>query len=329
MEYKMTKHLQKEERIKLQALLCIGQSIDQIARHLGRHRSTIYREISRPGACDEDYDAETYHRQARSNMTRNQEDSSPSEETIKLIEQLIIQKQWSPEQISNWLKINKDESVSHTWIYQHIAKDRTEEGELSNHLRRGGRSYNKGPVEYKGKIKNRISIEHRPDVVQARNRLGDYEIDLIVGAKNKGAILTAVDRASRECIIKKLQNKSAAEIESVVVDALKHKVKTITSDNGNEFANHRNIAEKVEADYFFANPYASYERGSIENLNGLIRQYIPKGSDLDAVDQEQLNVIADKLNNRPRKILHFLSPLEYTSKYSQMQKNLDVSHLRV
>ena len=325
----MSKHLQKEERIKLQTLLSIGQSIDQIAKHLGRHRSTIYREISRPGVCDKDYNAEAYHLQARSNMTRNQEDSSPSRETIELIEQLIIQKQWSPEQISNWLKLTRDESVSHTWIYQHIAKDRTDGGELSNHLRRGGRAYNKGRVEYKGKIKNRVSIDHRPDVVQARNRLGDYEIDLIIGAKNKGAILTAVDRVSRECMIKKLQNKSALEIESIVVDALKNRAKTITSDNGNEFANHQNIANKVNADYYFANPYASYERGSIENLNGLIRQYIPKGSDLDAVDQDQLNIIAGKLNNRPRKILNFLSPLEYTSKYITMQKNLDLSHLRV
>jgi len=325
----MSKHLQKEERIKLQTLLSIGQSIDQIALHLGRHRSTIYREISRSGARDKDYDAEIYHLQARSNMIRNQEDNNPSRETIEWIEQLIIQKQWSPEQISNWLKLNKDESVSHTWIYQHIAKDKNKGGELNNHLRRGGRFYSKGPVEYKGKIRNRVSIDHRPDIVQARNRLGDYEIDLIVGAKNKGAILTAIDRSSRECIIKKLHNKSALETELAVVEALKDKAKTITSDNGNEFANHQNIANKVDADYYFANPYASYERGSIENLNGLIRQYIPKGSDLDAIDQDQLDIIEDKLNNRPRKILNFLSPIEYTNKYNNLQKNLDLSHLRV
>lgn len=325
----MSKHIQKEERVTIQTLLAVGQSIDNIAKHLGRHRSTIYREMSRAGVCSNDYDAELYHQQARSNMIRNQENNNPNAETVVLIEQLIIQKQWSPEQISNWLKLNKDESVSHTWIYQHIAKDRIWGGELSNHLRRGGRPYSKGPVEYKGKIKNRISIDNRPDIVQARNRLGDYEIDLIVGAKNKGAILTAVDRASRECMITKLQNKSALAIEFAVVEALRNKAKTITSDNGNEFTNHQNIAQKVNADYYFANPYASYERGSIENLNGLIRQYIPKGSDLDAIEQDQLDIIADKLNNRPRKILNFLSPLEYTSKYNTMQKNLDLSHLRV
>ena len=325
----MSKHIQKEERIKIQTLISIGQSIDQIAKHLGRHRSTIYREISRPGICEMAYDAETYHQQARTNMIRNRDSSNPSTETVELVEQLIIQKQWSPEQISNWLKLNKQESVSHTWIYRYVAKDRAEGGELSNHLRRGGRSYHKGQMEYKGKIKNRVSIDHRPEVVQARNRLGDYEIDLIVGAKNKGAILTGVDRASRECIIKKLQNKSAVEIESVVVDALKNKAKTITSDNGNEFTNHQNITQKLKADYYFSNPYASYERGSIENLNGLIRQYIPKGCDLDTINQDQLDTIADKLNNRPRKTLNLLSPIHYTNNYNPMQKNLDLSHLQV
>jgi IS30 family transposase len=130
-------------------------------------------------------------------------------------------------------------------------------------------------------------------------------------------------------MIKKLQNKSALAIEFAVVEALRNKAKTITSDNGNEFTNHQTIAQKVNADYYFANPYASYERGSIENLNGLIRQYIPKGSDLDAIEQDQLDIIADKLNNRPRKILNFLSPLEYTSKFNTIQKNLDLSHLRV
>lgn len=325
----MSKHIQKEERIKIQTLISIGQSIDQIAKHLGRHRSTIYREISRPGICEGVYDAETYHQQARTNMIRNRDISNPSRETIELVEQLIIQKQWSPEQISNWLKLNKQESVSHTWIYRYVTKDKAEGGELSNHLRRGGRSYHRGQMEYKGKIKNRVSIDHRPEVVQARNRLGDYEIDLIVGAKNKGAILTGVDRASRECIIKKLQNKSAVEIESVVVAALKNKAKTITSDNGNEFTNHQNITQKLKAYYYFANPYASYERGSIENLNGLIRQYIPKGCDLDTINQDQLDTIADKLNNRPRKTLNFLSPIQYTNNYNAMQKNLDLSHLQV
>lgn len=306
----MGKHLQKEERIKIQTLLDVGKSITDISVYLKRHRSTIYREMSRPGIQAKRYSAESYHLQSRANMIRNQDDSGPLRDTIKLIEQQIIQEQWSPEQISNWLKINHHETVSHAWIYQHIAKDKAEGGELSNNLRRGG-SYQKGPIEYRGKIANRVPIEQRPEIVTKRTRLGDYEIDLIVGPKNKGSILTVVDRVSRECTIRKLANKSALEVELIVSQAIKGDAHTITSDNGNEFTNHQTIAKSLNIQYFFANPYASYERGSIENLNGLIRQYIPKGKEFDGIEQNELNVIENKLNNRPRKVLAFLSPIEY------------------
>ena len=313
----MSKHLQKEERIKIRTLLDIGRSITDISVYLKRHRSTIYREMNRPGIQADHYSAESYHIQSRANMIRNQDDSSPTKETVKLIEQQIIQEQWSPEQISGWLKMHKHETVSHSWIYQHIAKDREEGGELSNHLRRGG-SYQKGPVEYRGKIVNRIPIEQRPEIVSKRTRLGDYEIDLIVGPKNKGSILTVVDRVSRECTIRKLANKSALEVESIVSQAIKGYAHTITSDNGTEFTNHQSIAKTLNIQYYFANPYASYERGSIENLNGLIRQYIPKGKEFDDIRQNELNIIENKLNNRPRKVLDFLSPIEYRDNYNMV-----------
>jgi IS30 family transposase len=313
----MGKHLQKDERIKIQTLLEVGKSIDEISVYLKRHRSTVYREMNRAGVQVENYSAESYHLQSRTNMIRNQHDSSPSEETIKLIERQIIQDQWSPEQISSWLKLHHHERVSHSWIYKYIAKDKAEGGELSNHLRRGG-SYSKDPVEYRGKIPNRVPIEQRPEIVQERTRLGDYEIDLIVGPKNKGAILTVVDRVSRECVIRKLANKSAPEVALVVSQAIKIGAHTITSDNGTEFTNHENIAKALNVQYFFATPYASYERGSIENLNGLIRQYVPKGKGFDNIEQDELNIIENKLNNRPRKVLDFLSPIEYRNNYNMM-----------
>ena len=312
--YIMGKHLQKEERIKIQTLLDVGKSIDEISVYLNRHRSTIYREMNRPGVQLEKYNADAYHLQSRTNMVRNHDDRSPAQETVKLIEQQIIQNQWSPEQISQWLKLHHKEEVSHTWIYQYVTKDKAEGGELSNHLRRNG-SCQKGPVEYRGKIPNRIPIEQRPEIVTKRTRLGDYEIDLIVGPKNKGAILTVVDRVSRECAIRKLANKSASEVELAVTQAIKGEAHTITSDNGTEFTNHQNIAKELSIKYFFANPYASYERGSIENLNGLIRQYIPKGKEFDDIEQNELNIIENKLNNRPRKVLDFLSPVEYREIY--------------
>ena len=311
----MSKHLQKDERIKIQTLLEVGKSIDEISIYIERHRSTVYREMKRSGIQAERYSAELYHLQSRTNMIRNQCDQGPTEETVKLIERQIIQDQWSPEQISSWLKLHHHERVSHSWIYQYITKDKAEGGELSNHLRRGG-SYQKEPVEYRGKIANRVPIEQRPEIVTERTRLGDYEIDLIVGPKNKGAILTVVDRVSRECRIRKLANKSASEVESVVSQGIKGKAYTITSDNGTEFTNHQNIAKALGIEYFFATPYASYERGSIENLNGLIRQYIPKGKEFDNIDQNELDIIENKLNHRPRKVLDFLSPIEYRNSYN-------------
>lgn len=313
----MSRHLQQDERIKIQTLLEVGKSIDEISVYLKRHRSTLYREMNRAGIQADKYSAESYHIQSRTNMIRNQDDTSPTEETIKLIEQQIIQNQWSPEQISSWLKLHHYERVSHSWIYEYIAKDKAEGGELSNHLRRGG-SYSKEPVEYRGKIPNRVPIEQRPEIVQERTRLGDYEIDLIVGPKNKEAILTVVDRVSRECVIRKLANKSAPEVEQVVSQAIKAAAHTITSDNGTEFTNHENIAKALGVKYFFATPYASYERGSIENLNGLIRQYIPKGKAFDNIGQDELNIIENKLNNRPRKVLDFLSPIEYRNNYNMI-----------
>lgn len=317
----MSQHMSTEERIKMETLLDLGTSKKQIALYLGRHRSTIYRELNRPGIRDKRYNAEAYHKQARQNMGRKLE-KSPSEEIIVFINKKIVDEQWSPEQISNWLKLYDHESVSHTWIYQHIAQDKIAGGELHNHMRHG--NYSKGHKEYKGTIINRVSIESRPSIVNERDRLGDYEIDLIVGPKNKGAILSIIDRLSRECILEKLDDKTSLSACGKTIQSLllrEKKVHTITSDNGTEFTDHELVSKKLKIDYYFAHPYASYERGSIENLNGLVRQYIPKGTEFTNIDNTTLKEIQNKLNNRPRKILGFLTPIEYTKKYYNEMKN--------
>lgn len=209
--------------------------------------------------------------------------------------------------------VNYEISVSHTWIYSYIEKDKADGGELYNHMRRG--KYNYEPKEYKGKIKNRKSINIRPEIINNRERLGDFEIDLIVGPKNKGAILTTIDRVSRYCMLKKLDSKHADIVEKAILGLFKnHKALSITSDNGNEFMNHEKISSKLRLDYYFANPYASFERGSIENLNGLIIQYIPKGMSFDDIAESFVEMIQNKLNSRPRKILNFLTPAEFTEK---------------
>ncbi len=311
----MAKHLLSSERVKVECLLEAGIGVDQIAKNIGRHRSTIYRELKRLGVSEQQYNAELYHTQARKNMGRKL-DTGPSPATITLVEQKILQEQWSPEQISNWLKLHNKETVSHSWIYSHIAKDKEAGGELFNHQRRG--NYTKGHKEYKGHIPNRVSIEERPEIVNMRERLGDYEIDLIVGPKNKGAILTAVDRSSRECLLTKLDSKEAKEVCNKINKSFSSKsgsLITITSDNGTEFTNHEDVAQLLDIKYYFAHPYASYERGSIENLNGLVRQYIPKGTAFDDISDEHIDIIQNKLNNRPRKVLGFFTPNEYIQSY--------------
>ena len=306
----MTSNITIEERIKIKALHDQGHGVPGIAKYLKRHKTSIYRELSKRNELGV-YDHQYAQKLTSANMAR-QGHPKPTEETIMLIEIKIINEQWSPEQISGWLKLNHGVFISHTWIYQYVEKDRMEDGELSNHMRRGKYSFE--PREYRGKIKNRITIDQRPEIINERKRLGDFEIDLIVGPKNKGAILTVVDRLSRRCIIKKLSGKSSKEIKNVLLyafnnyDGQKH---SITSDNGTEFTLHQEIAIDLEIDYYFAHPYASYERGSIENLNGLIRQYIPKGKDFDDIDESYITQIEEKLNTRPRKILNFLTPKDF------------------
>ncbi len=308
----MTKNLNYKERIKIETMYNNGMKAQAIAKYLGRNKSTIHRELNK-SPRGKPYNSIRAHEQASQGMIRSCQRRVLSS-VISIVDKKIIEDQWSPEQISNWMKKHKLGSVSHTWIYAYISKDKEDGGELFNHMRRG--SYSKTPKEYRGNIPDRIGIEERPEVVSNRSRLGDYEIDLIVGPKNRGAILSIIDRVSRVCILEKLSGKSSEEVSNVIIGLLdlhKDKVHTITSDNGTEFTLHKQISEKLNINYYFAHPYASYERGSIENLNGLVRQYIPKGTKFSLVSKSRVKCIEKKLNNRPRKILKYFTPNEYSS----------------
>jgi IS30 family transposase len=282
----------------------------EIALYVGCHISTIYREIKRFYSSSS-YNAKISQSEASTNMIRTNH-RSPSSSLVSLIDSKLIEEQWSPNQISRWLKLHGHENISHTWIYAHIERDRITGGKLYTNLRLG--KYEPKNLDYKGKIPDRITIDDRPSIIDERSRLGDYEIDLIVGTKNKGAILSILDRSSRCCILNKLNGKTAYEVEESLVSALlpyKNVLLTITSDNGNEFINHKSIAKRLDIDYYFAHPYASYERGSIENLNGLVRQYIPKGTDFANVEEKTVKIIQNKLNNRPKEVLGYYTPNEY------------------
>ncbi len=156
-------------------------------------------------------------------------------------------------------------------------------------------------------------IDDRPEVVDQKSRIGDWELDTIVGKGHKQAILSAVERVTKFTVLRKLPSKTSRLTHAAIVSSLmlyKHVVHTLTSDNGTEFARHEDVSNDLEADFYFAHPYSSWERGLNENTNGLVRQYVKKGSKLTHVDDEMLGIIADKLNNRPRKTLGFKTPKE-------------------
>ena len=190
-----------------------------------------------------------------------------------------------------------------------------EGGALHTHLRfyHTGHKRAKYGAKYNGKIKDRVSISKRPDIVDEMTRIGDFEIDTIIGSNRKGAISTAVDRGSKLVKISSPTTKKADEVEEEIkriLSPFKDKIETITSDNGFEFSNHKSISNSLDCDYYFCHPYSSWERGLNEYTNGLIRQYIPKGTSFKHITTEYIQEIEDKLNNRPRKSLNWKTPNE-------------------
>ena len=226
-----------------------------------------------------------------------------------------LRQQWSPEQISGWLGRTRGPSLSHEWIYQHIRIDLQAGGYLYTHLRQSHKKRRKryGKPDARGQIRNRVSIEQRPDVVEKKSRIGDWEIDLVVGRKQHGALVTLVERRSRYSVIGKVTTKQADEVAGETMDRLRPyqaHTHTITADNGKEFAAHQRIGQALKAQVYFAHPYHSWERGLNENTNGLIRQYFPKGTGFKPVSQAAIQQVMDRLNHRPRKALRFRSPYE-------------------
>jgi IS30 family transposase len=233
----------------------------------------------------------------------------------RLIREKLGEHQWSPEQIHGWCGTQGIDMVSHERIYQFIWQDRADGGQLYRNLRHGSRKYRKryGSYQKRGGIPNRVSIDERPDQANDRARIGDWEMDLIVGAAHKGALLTIVERKTGFTLIADTQGKKAKLVARQAINTLapfKEHVHTITNDNGKEFAMHEHVAEKLQAKVFFAHPYASWERGLNEYTNKLIRQYLPKHTDLRHITAEQIAEIEHKLNNRPRKTLGYRTPLQ-------------------
>ena len=314
----MGKHLTYEQRCQLHALNKQGLTQAAIGEKIGCGQSVVSREIKRNSGL------RGYRfKQAQTKSTTRRKEASERErkmtpDVVLLIEEKLTSEQWSPEQISGWLRLKGKTSVSHECIYQHIYADKRQGGTLYKHLRRSGKKYNKrkGKTAGRGLIPNRIDISERPAIVEERSRIGDWEADTIVGAQHKGAILSLVDRKSQYTLLKKLDAATALKTsEAIIVKmcAFKQRVLTITSDNGKEFADHQRVSIELDAAFFFAQPYHSWERGLNENTNGLVRQYFPKKTDFATVTNEQVERVQVLLNTRPRKTLGFLSPLEVFS----------------
>lgn len=299
-------------RYQIEALLKAQHTQTEIACLLGVHKSTISREIRR-NTGQRGY-RPRQAQQLCANRKQGKYRGRFSASDWHLIEELLTEHQWSPEQISLWLKKEDALEISHERIYQHIILDQQTGGDLHAHLRerkKRRKRYGSGK-DRRGCIPNQVSIEKRPPEAEARDRPGaDWEGDLIIGAKHKQAIVTMVDRSTRYTNMTKVPFKTAENVQGAIctiMQSVKSLFKTCTFDNGREFARHEAIAKSLEGDIYFAHPYSSWERGTNENTNGLIRQYFPKDRDFTTITEKEISDVQDKLNNRPRKCLGMMTP---------------------
>jgi transposase, IS30 family len=300
--------LTREQRYQIHALLKMEHSRTEIADALGVHKSTISRELQR-NRGKRGYRPKQAHQFALQRRTKARKRITA--DTWALVEEKL-RRDWSPEQIAGRFK-EEGVAISHEHIYQYVYADKRVGGDLWKHLRcQKKRRKRVGSYDRRGKIPNRKSIEERPEVVEQRTRLGDWEVDLMVGKDHQGVLVTLTERTSRFTLLRKVASKQTTLVSQAIVELL-HWVaalESITADNGKEFAAHQHISQTLSVDFYFAHPYSSWERGTNENTNGLIRQYVPKSRSLKNISFREEIMIMDRLNLRPRKCLAFRTPYE-------------------
>lgn len=306
------KQLTSEQRYQIEAYFRIGMKKSRIAREVKVHRSTITRELRRNEFGRWKYNSCRAERLARERHESKRKHRIDGQTWTRV--ETLLKLECSPEQISERLEMEGFSTVSHETIYLYIYRNKRMGGDLYKRLRRQHR-YRKRIHKYckRRGWDTRRPISTRPEVVEERSRLGDWEADTIIGRNRKGAILSLVERRSRLVLLQKVASRSpdtVAEAFYRQLSPLKEKVLTITSDNGTEFIRHERIAESLDADFFFADPYSSWQRGTNENTNGLVRQYFPKKTDFLLLTNSDIDFVADRLNNRPRKCLGFRTPNE-------------------
>jgi len=302
----------EEQRYVISRMRKQGYTFEQIGLAIHKDKSSISRELKRNSNDKGIYDPEVANSKCLQRHRQKQKHISFTAPMQRLAKELI-EEDYSPEQVKGFCEEMNVKMVSHERLYQYIWKDKHDGGSLYVHLRHKGRKYNKrgSSKKTRGQIKDKVSIHRRPEIANRKERFGDFEIDTIIGKGHTGAIVTMNDRASGWFKAKLIPVKSAMWTEEVCIEALadlKPYLHTITADNGREFTNHKNIAKALEIDFYFADTYSSWQRGANENLNGLLRQYIPKNTDFTVLSQEQIDAYCTKLNNRPRKRFGFKNP---------------------
>ncbi len=322
------KHITINEREKIVFLLATGKKHKEIALELNRHPTTISREIERNSG-------KTGYRILKAQQKsdkRRQESKQPykmAEPEIKNYVKGKLALQWSPEQIANSLRkdfpLNTALRISHETIYAWIKQDKNIGGEwykeLRQSLRKRRKRYASGTSK-RGKIKNTKDIETRPKIIEKRIRVGDWESDTIEGAKGTGYVATHVCRKTKYVVLAKLRTKSAATFNRCTIKAFKRHGElvshTFTVDRGKEFAAHEQFEKKMKCTVYFAKPYHAWQRGTNENTNGLLRQYLPKGVDFGTISNKYLKHVEKLLNTRPRKALRYQTPYNVMKKITKV-----------
>jgi IS30 family transposase len=304
--------LTQEERYHISVLCKEGYSKTDTARKTNRHISTISRELNR-NTGKKGYRP----KQAQEKALKRRYTSRKAIKFTDKLRQIVdkkISEQYSPDQISGKLKMSGIH-ISHEWIYKYLLDDKRNGGQLYQNLRHSRRKRKKryGSHERRGQIPNRVAIDKRPEIVDTRRRIGDWEADTIIGRNHKGAMVTLVERKSKYTLIRRINRKTSLLLNNAVSELtknIKERFITMTVDNGSEFAGHEKITSKLGVAVYFAHPYHSWERGLSENTNGLIRQYFPKKTDFREVSDKEVLLVQHRLNNRPRKTLGYLTPNE-------------------
>lgn len=312
-------HFTLAERKVLYFMLWRKYSQADVGRALGRAASSISRELRRNTTCGQPYgacSADVRYRAVRRNLAVR---TKTGNQTLMQHVDRMLQEGWAPEQIAGRLRgvdhpRRRSKWISFQTIYRHVWADKANGGRLFRHLRRHGKRYLKRCGSARGQIAGRVSIDERPLLVDQRRRVGDWEGDTVMGRQHKGLVATFVERKTGYLVSRKMDDKRASSMNEAARAALgpipRQLVRTFTFDNGKEFAGFKELEKYFDTVVYFAHPYCAWERGTNENTNGLLRQFLPKNTDLRSLTQAELDIIVHCLNNRPRKRLDYRTPYE-------------------